>query len=391
MNFVGHLINAFNVASVACMTAILISCQQSPPRAETVKIGLLAYTEDEHKKSIGVPTVNAARMAVEEINRAGGVKLDGGRADVELVVNGVVASSPQNAVAAFRKMTNRDKVSAVVGLQYSVDAIPAGAFAEKARIPFISPMSTNNRTTRGREFVFRMSFVDEQQGGVMARFAYHDLGSRRAAVLFDRTDPYSSGIAEVFSSTYLDLGGAVVSWQPYVQHQVDYDMVVDQIKKAGPDILYLPGFGVEVARQVEIIKNKQVDAVLLGGDGWDMQAFAGNVLFDNSYATAHWFSNAHIEGSEQFVENYTANFGDPPDAVAALTYDAMHILFAALEHSGSKDGVLLRNALIDMESFKGVSGAVDFVASGNPDKGVTVLRLNDGKTHLERIVKRGER
>ncbi len=390
MKFIEYVIKPAVIIFAVTFCFTLLSCEHTSQPPDAVRIGLLAYTEDEHRESMGLPTVNAAQMAVAEINRAGGVKLAAGQVQVELVVNGVVASSPQNAVAAFRKLSNLDKVSAVVGLHYSVDAIPAGIFAEKARIPFISPMSTHSSTTKNRNYVFRMSFVDEFQGSVMARFAFHDLGSRRAAVLFDRTDPYSAGIAEVFSTTYLDLGGAVVSWQPFVHEQVDYDEVVEQIKDANPDIIYLPGFSVDVAKQVEVVRAHGLDARLLGADGWDMQAFAQNPLFDNSYATSHWFKDVKFTGSARFVDNYIANYGQTPDAVAALTYDAMHLLFSALEFGGSNDGETLQKALVNMDAYAGVSGAVDFVGSGDPEKGVVVLQLIDKSISLKRIVEKGE-
>ncbi len=142
---------------------------------------------------------------------------------------------------------------------------------------------------------------------------------------------------------------------------------------------------------MQIIKNKKLDAVLLGADGWDMHAFSRNALFDNSYATVHWFINAGIEGSERFIDNYKARFGDTPDAVAALTYDAMQMLFSALEKAGTDDGILLQKALLEMDSYKGVSGPIDFIDSGNPQKGVIVLKLKNGEASLERIVENGER
>ena len=176
----------FYIFLSALLLLAIASCQRSDTDDKSVRIGLIAYTEDNHYEGVGVQTINAARMAVTEKNRAGGIKLMNGFSPVELVIEGI-ASSPQNAVSSVRKLTNHEGVSALVGLHYSVDAIPAGAFADKAKIPFISPMSTNRLTTQGRKYVFRMSFVDEQQGSVMARFAYETLNLRRAAVMFDRT------------------------------------------------------------------------------------------------------------------------------------------------------------------------------------------------------------
>ncbi len=296
----------------------LSACKQVDGEERPVRIGVIAYTEDQHKERVGIPTINAARMAVDEINNAGGVRMKNRLTPIELIVEGV-ASSPQRAVASMRKLTNLENVSAIVGLHYSVDAIPAGAFADKAQIPFISPMSTSSYTTQGRNYVFRMSFLDEQQGSVMARFAYHDLGSRRAAVLFDRTDPYSSGIAEVFSTTYLDLGGAVVSYQPFVNDTVDYKKTINRIRTANPDVLYLPGFAADVQIQAKIARENGLNVRLLGADGWNANKFSHQTEFYDSFMTTHWINSDDFAGAAEFTAKYQREFNDEPVAVAALT------------------------------------------------------------------------
>jgi branched-chain amino acid transport system substrate-binding protein len=379
----------FRVLIVFIVMAAIPACQQVEVGQRPVRIGVIAYTEDQHKEGMGIPTVNAARMAVEEINNAGGVRMENRLTPIELIVEGV-ASSPQRAVASMRKLTNRQNVSAIVGLHYSVDAIPAGAFADKAQIPFISPMSTNSNTTHGRDYVFRMSFLDERQGSVMARFAYHGLGSRRAAVMFDRTDPYSSGIAEVFSTTYLDLGGAVVSYQPFVRDTVDYHQTINLIKTANPDVLYLPGFAADVQIQAQIARENGLNVRLLGADGWDAIRFSQEKVFNNSYMTTHWVNSSDFAGAADFTANYQGKYNTEPGAVAALTYDAMKFLFRALEYSGSRDGASLRKAMIAMDPYDGVAGTVDFIENGDPVKGVVVLNLQERQVALEKIVQRGE-
>ncbi len=367
----------------------LLSCSRDSGESASLRIGLIPYTEDAHFEANGVPMINAATMAVDEVNANGGISLGNRSVPVELIIEGI-ASSPQNAVAALRKLTNRDHAAAIVGLNYSVDAIPAGAFAEKARVPFISPMSTNRRTTAHRRYVFRMSFIDEQQGGVMARFAYQDLGSRRAAILFERTDPYSSGIADVFRKTYADLGGEIVSWQPFVQKTGDLERVVLQIKKAAPDVLYLPGFGVDVLRQADAVRAQGLDVRLLGADGWDENEFSRNPLFSDSFMTTHWSAGIDFKGAGRFVDAYRRRFDADPNAVSALTYDAMKMLFTAVRHAGSRDSDAIGAALMAMKQYDGVSGTIDFVDSGDPVKGVVVLHLAGGEAALKKIIYWGE-
>jgi len=376
---------SFYYMTVLLLLLLAGACQKDGDGPRAVRIGLIAYTEDVHADTVGQPTINAARLAVDEVNRTGGVRQEAGKAPVELVIEGI-ASSPQNAVAAMRKLTNRENVAAIVGLQYSVDAIPAGEFADRAHVPFISPMSTNARTTRGRDYVFRMSFVDELQGSVMARYAFEVLGGRRAAVMFDHTDPYSSGISDVFATTFKDLGGAVVSYQAFNPEAIRYDEVFDHISQNDPDILYLPGFSADVRQHVRQARHHGLQLQLLGADGWNADEFSRNPDFKGSYMTSHWVAGSGGEVAEAFATEYRKAYGKEPEAVAALTYDAVKLVLAALAHGGRSDGESLRQALIDMDAFAGVTGAVDFIENGDPVKGVLILHLQDGKARLERVV-----
>ena len=373
------------VTVLLLLSLILVGCEKPDLSEKSVRIGLIAYTADEHSQRVGIPTLNAAQMAVDEVNKAGGVKIDSQYQQVELIVEGI-ASSPQNAVAATRKLTNRENVVAIVGLQYSVDAIPAGAFAEKAHVPLISPMSTNRLTTEGRNYVFRMSFVDELQGAVMARCAFQDFGSRRAAVLFSRSDPYSSGIAEVFSSVYNDMGGAIVAYESFTDKTTDFMAHIEAIKAAKPDVLYLPNFSTVVLEQVRQLRQMGLKVRLLGADGWNAREFSMNSDFNGSYMTTHWSRGMEAVGADEFVKSYMYQFNSEPGAVAALTYDSMQVLFKALENTSRLNGESIRLALMEMEPFEGVTGSIDFIDSGDPVKGVVVLRLQDKQVSFQKII-----
>lgn len=363
----------------------LAGCREQSPQ-KPVRIGLIAYTKGETlKERLGLPTISAAELAVSNINRAGGLKIGQDRRPVNLVVAGI-ASSPQNAIAATRNLINRENVVAIVGPQYSADAIPAGAFAEKARLPMISPMSTNSRTTDGRQYVFRMSFIDQFQGRVMARFAIEDLGSRKAAVLYNRADPYSRGIVEVFVKEYRDLGGEVVAAPSFAGQVDDYSRYIAAIWMHKPDVLYLPGFASDVKQQVNTVEQFDFDVTLLGADGWNVGEFSKMEVFNDSYVTTHWGPGIGGKEAGRFATKYREMFDSEPQAVAALTYDSMQILFKAIERAGNLQGRAIRESLIALEGFEGVTGTIDFVDSGDPEKGVVVLRLRDGNQSFEKYV-----
>ncbi len=110
--------------------------------------------------------------------------------------------SPDGAVDAVRKLAFQENVVAIVGPRLSRNAIPAANVAEQARVPLISPTSTNPQTTEDKTYIFRASFIDTFQGRVMAQFAAEDLGVQRAAVLYDVASEYNRGLAETFKQAF---------------------------------------------------------------------------------------------------------------------------------------------------------------------------------------------
>lgn len=201
-------------AAVVAAAVVLAGCgdggestRQGPP----VRVGAIFTTTGE------VADTNALRgirLAVREINARGGVETGDVRRRIELVLT-PDENRPPVAVARGNQLVNQRRVVALLGPNKSLLAIPVGRIAERARIPMITPGSTNPETTRGKRFVFRTVFIDDFQGDVAARFARVRLGARRAAVLYDVASPYNRGLAEAFRAAFEREGGDLTAFVPY--------------------------------------------------------------------------------------------------------------------------------------------------------------------------------
>ncbi len=380
--------NRFHVAAVLILSLVLsgtFACSRQPAKEPEIRIGAIASVSEDGGESEGTYTYKGASLAVQEINSSGGLDVGGQKYRVVLLFEGF-EDVPEEAVVAARKLINQENVIAIVGPQASRNAIPAGKIAESARIPMINPASTNPKTTEGRRYVFRMSFLDDFQGCVMARFAIHELKAGKAAVLYNVADPYSRDIAGVFKGGFENEGGKVVAFESYTTGEEDFTDQIKSIRAQNPDVIFLPNSSRDSALQVQQIKQSGISASLLGSDSWDRKTFRVISEFEGAFMSAHWTFQIDTALNRKFVTDYIQAFGQIPGDTAALTYDAFNMLFEAMKLQRKIDPQSVRDGLYNLGPYQGVSGVIDFIDSGDPVKSAVILRFHEGRTIFHKLV-----
>ncbi len=353
------------------------ACGPTPDLPTEIRIGVIAPLSGE-APGIGEATVWAAELAVHAVNEAGGLQVGETRYPLVLVVEDS-KNIPDTAVTAARKLINQDNVIVLIGPQTSRNAIPVATIAENAGIPMISPYSTNPATTAGKRYVFRVPFVDSFQGAVLAHFALDDLDVQTAAVLYDIANDYNRDIAEFFQSAFVEGGGEIVAFEAYTTGAEEYDVQLAHIREAQPQVIFLPNYVYEVPFQVEEIRRAGIDAIILGSDSWDGVVFATNPAFDGAFFSAHFAPDDADALKMDFVNAYQAAYGQTPNDIAALTYDAFGLLFEAIRNQGEVNPEAIRDGLGGIERYEGVTGTMTYSGSGDPAKSVNILRLKDGE------------
>ena len=183
------------IVGLGVFTALVVvlwvtsSCTPPPSAPAELRVGLLALLHGVPKQTSGLPSVHASELAAKLVNDRGGVTLDGRSHNLRIVVASY-EDRADSATSVARALINQERIDALIGPQFSRHAIPVAVVAEDARVPMLSPMSSNPATTKDKSFVFRLAFLDNFQGDVMGRFAAKELDARRAAVLYDRTTAY---------------------------------------------------------------------------------------------------------------------------------------------------------------------------------------------------------
>jgi branched-chain amino acid transport system substrate-binding protein len=285
----------------------------------------------------------------------------------------------ESAVSAAQKLINQSNVVAIIGPQASRNAIPASAIAENARIPMISPWSTNPETTADKTYVFRVAFIDPFQGRVMARFAIEELGARKAAVLYDVASAYNKGIAEIFKQVFEEAGGRVVAFETYTTGEEDFTTQLTAIRDSGAGVLFLPNYYNEVPLQVRQAREVGVEATAIGSDTWGQLAAEDMIEMEGFFFSTHYASDIASDVAQGFINEYKEAYGEIPDDVAALTYDAFGMLFQAIESQDKADPGSIRNGLATISQYEGVTGMMEYKGTGDPVKSAVILQIRNGK------------
>lgn len=367
----------------------------SAQAADKITIGLnLSLTGP--RQATGVSTKEGAELLKDQINSGGGLRIGSERYQVEIVYADD-ESSPQKAVAASLDLITKSNVLGMVGPNASSSAIPAGGIAESFKTPMISPTSTNPKTTENRPFVFRACFLDPFQGEVMASFAVSDLQAKKAAVLYDIASPYPKGLAEFFKAAFeaKQGPGSVVAFENFLSNEKDLSTHLDKIVASGADVLFLPQYSHEIPSIIKQARARGWTKVILGGDAWEASDLMPNCgdLCKGLFYSSHFAAVGAKGKTATFVEQYRAKYNQLPTGYAALGYDATDLLLTAMSGVGTLKANLLENRaaikdkLVTIKGFEGVSGTLDMNAAGDPAKSAVVIRINEnGEFESHKIV-----
>jgi len=356
---------------LALTTLALLACGGG----DTIKIGLIVPLTGD-VKTFGESARNGAMQAFEEANAAGGIN---GR--MIQVIPSDDKNDPMETSNAGCKLIDMDGVVAIIGSVSSKCSVPLSDKCQASRIPMITPTSTNPKVTVGEDgrrkgYVFRACFIDPFQGTVAAKFARDSLRAERAAVMYDVGNDYSKGLAEYFRSAFEERGGTVGAYESYAKDDVDFSAILTKLKQQNPDVLFIPDYYNKVGLIAKQARQVGLTAWLLGGDGWDspeMLKIAGEAIH-GGYFTNHYSPDDPRPEVQGWVKKYQAKYGQRPDALATLGYDAALLLIEALRKADKPEPEAIRTALAGIRDFPCVSGSITFDESGNPIKSAAVLQ-----------------
>jgi branched-chain amino acid transport system substrate-binding protein len=318
-------------------------------------------------------------LAFEQINVEGGILGQ----TIELVTEDD-QSKPGQSATAVRKLITQDKVVAILGDATSSATLEAAPIAQADKVPMLTPTATNPRITEVGNFIFRVCFLDEFQGRVLARFAREKLKAQKLFTLTDVKQDYSVDLLKFFKDEFTKLGGSIVGEQSYSTGDTDFRAQLTPIRVAKPDAVYVPGYYQEVALIVKQGRQIGLTMPFIGCDGWANQALLaiGGKAIDGCFFTNHFSPDDQSPVVKSFVGKYQKKFGALPDTFSALGYDAARLLADAIQRAGSSNSEAIRNALAKTVGFQGATGQISLDANRNASKPGLIVTVADGKFEI---------
>jgi branched-chain amino acid transport system substrate-binding protein len=347
-----------------------------------IKVGIYGDLSGQ-TSSFGQSTKNGATMAIDEINKAGGIN---GR-QIEWIFEDD-QGQPAQAATVVTKLVNQDKVHALLGEVASTNSLAAAPVAQAAKVPMITPSSTNPKVTLVGDYIFRVCFTDNFQGAVMAKFAANTLKAKTAAVLGDVNSDYSKGMTQYFVEEFTKHGGQIIDQQAYTQTDPDFKGQLTAIRAKNPDVIFVPGYYGQVGVIAKQAKELNIKAPLLGGDGWDAPELfeIGGAGLDGNYMANHYSVDDPSPAVKKFADAYRARYNVVPDAIAALAYDAMQVLADSIRRANTTDPARLRDAIAATKNFAGVTGSITLNETRDAVKPAVVFELRDRKANYKETI-----
>ena len=333
-----------------------------------VKVGVVIPTSGSIA-TFGQENINGLKLAMEKIKKTSKQKLT-------LFVEDDKSEAIE-ATNAIRKLINVDKVNIVIGEVTSSNTLAMAPIAQENKIPLFSPAATNVKVTQVGNFISRACFTDDFQGVVMAKFAVNGLKKTKGLIVIDNSSDYSKGLGAAFKAEFLKIGGKLVSTEEltYVQKDMDFQSLLRKIKRANPDVIFLPGYYQEVGLIIKQARALGINAPFLGGDGWDspkLFEIAGPAIKGN-YISSHFAPDDKDPKVQAFVKDYEKAYKAKPGAMAALGYDAIGIVADAINRAKSTSSIDINNALLATKNFAGVTGSITLDENRNSKKAAVVL------------------
>jgi branched-chain amino acid transport system substrate-binding protein len=339
-----------------------------------IKIGLVNETTGPNAEA-GQLTVNGAKLAQEEINKAGGIM---GR-QIEFRIEDNQSTNP-GTVLAYSKLLGEGGITAVVGPIRSTQIQAASPTIAKGGIPALIGGTDPSLTKVKNRWLFRVRPNDSYSAKVIAAFGVQELKRKKWAIVHS-TDAFGTGGKNALTAELKALGVEPVLTQGYTNNSQDFTPVVLAIKQSGADLLatYMtnsPDVGIfakqlrDLGVTIEWVGSPSIissTALRLAGD-----------TLNGSYAVADFTVDASDE-TKAFAKKYRDKHGQDPDVYSSWAYGAMYLLKAAIEKAKSTEPEALRSAMLGIKGMKGVEGTYDFDQNGDGVHGYNVVKNDKGK------------
>ncbi|MFP5387261.1 MAG: ABC transporter substrate-binding protein [Bacteriovoracia bacterium] len=282
------------------------------------------------------------------------------------------------------------KVVAVIGYNYSSNALLAAPIHTQEKLPMISPSATANRLGTFGKYVHLGSFNNEFMAMTLAKIAIKVLKKKRVLILTAVNCAYCVDLGNTFSDEMKKLGGEIIKNVSVIQEDPDFSQIAKEVKKLSFDVVFIPNQELTAARLISSMIEAGIDKPFLGADGWGNE---GSEFFRvlkgksfTGYSVTHWHPKLNTKKSIKFVDDYLKKYQKLPNDTSVLAYDSMSLLIKALTQTKNISREKLNETLSSLKNFEGVTGQFVLKANKAPRKDIIILKTTDTGFAIHKVI-----
>ena len=342
-----------SVKAVLALAVVFVFFAGGFASAGDLKIGIMVPTTGS-EAPYGKDMENAATLAVDEINAAGGVL------GMNIVTTtGDAACDPQQGAAAAAKLVSED-VTAVVGGYCSGATLPTLKIYGDAGIPFAIVAANSTKligANPGNAFQINSTGFDQVATAVGL---FNDKGVKTLAIVH-QGDGYSEDLAKLTKEKWTGMGNEVVAYEVVNKGEQDHSSLVTTVKSKNADAVFWTAYYADGALLIKQLRQSGYRGLIAVGDGSNspkLMEIAGRAA-----EGVFCFSNPTVEylpAAKAFGDNYRKKFNQDPGPYSALSYDGMKLMADAIKRAGSTDKQAIIKALAETKDFPGITGPISF-------------------------------
>ncbi len=272
---------------------------------------------------------NGAQIAVDEINAKGGTQ-------IELMFQDDVADG-ETSINAYNKLLD-DGMQVLVGPTTTGAALAVSAKAYENRVFCLTPSASSTDVIDGKDDMFQVCFTDPNQGSGSATYIAANMPGKKIAVIYRNDDAYSQGIRDTFVSQAATEGLDIVYQGTFTKDTAtDFSVQLTAAQNAGADLVFMPIYYQPASVILTQAHQMGYAPTFFGVDGMDgILAMPGfdTTLAEGLMLLTPFSADAQDELTQNFVKTYEDKYGETPNQFAADAYDAVYILYQALEEAG---------------------------------------------------------
>ena len=347
----------------------------------TIKIGMVVPVTGAAAES-GSFAQTGARIALEQVNKAGGVL---GK-QLELVFEDDQTTNP-GAVLAFSKLSSQPDIVAFLGSIRSTQNHAMAPDMLKAGKPVGFGGTDPNLTKLGNPWMFRFRPNDSYSGKVIAQYGAKELGKKKWAIVHS-TDAFGTAGAKALTEALPENGATVALDQGYANQSQDFTPVVLAVRQSGADILgtYFT-FETDLGIFARQLRQLGVNIPWVGSPSIvnvSALKLAGPALF-NTYGVADYAEDSS-EASKAFGKAYRDVRKVAPDNQSSWTYDAVTVFALAMNKAGTTEPNKVREAILAIRGHKGAEGEYNFDKNGDGLHGYNIVKNDKGEIKFDKRI-----